>query len=53
MSDHALEMQYVDLAHQSEKAELGMWGFIATEVLFLGGSLVFFATCIRRGWPPR
>src|ERR1700740_2509674 len=30
-------MQYVDLAHQSETAELGMWGFIATEVLFLGG----------------
>ena len=37
MSDHALKMQYVDLAHQSETTELGMWGFIATEVLFLGG----------------
>ncbi|HEX3953674.1 MAG TPA: cytochrome c oxidase subunit 3 [Stellaceae bacterium] len=37
MSESALEMQYVDLAHQSETAELGMWGFIATEVLFLGG----------------
>ena len=36
MSNQALEMQYVDLAHQSETAELGMWGFIATGVLFLG-----------------
>lgn len=37
MSERALEMQYVDLAHQCETAELGMWAFIATEVLFLGG----------------
>jgi cytochrome c oxidase subunit 3 len=37
MSEHALEKQFADLAHQSETAELGIWGFIATEVLFLGG----------------
>ncbi len=37
MSDTVLQPQYVDLAHQSETAELGIWGFIATEVLFLGG----------------
>lgn len=37
MSDHVLEKQFVDLLHQSETAELGMWAFIATEILFLGG----------------
>jgi cytochrome c oxidase subunit 3 len=37
MSGSILQTQYVDLAHQSETAELGIWGFIATEVLFLGG----------------
>ena len=37
MSEQVLEKQFVDLAHQSETAELGIWGFIATEVLFLGG----------------
>jgi cytochrome c oxidase subunit III len=37
MSESVLEKQFVDLAHQSETAELGIWGFIATEVLFLGG----------------
>jgi|SRR5579872_3312893 len=37
MPAHVLEKQYVDLAHQSETAELGIWAFIATEVLFLGG----------------
>jgi cytochrome c oxidase subunit 3 len=37
MSDGVLQPQYADLAHQSETAELGIWGFIATEVLFLGG----------------
>jgi cytochrome c oxidase subunit 3 len=37
MSDTVLQPQYVDLAHQSETAELGIWSFIATEVMFLGG----------------
>jgi cytochrome c oxidase subunit 3 len=46
MSTAPLQTQYVDLAHQSETAELGMWGFIATEVLFLGG--LFTAYCFYR-----
>lgn len=37
MSEDVLKKQFVDLAHQSETAELGIWAFIATEVLFLGG----------------
>lgn len=37
MAEAVLEKQFVDLAHQSDTAELGIWGFIATEVLFLGG----------------
>jgi cytochrome c oxidase subunit 3 len=43
MSDRVLEKQFADLAHQSETAELGMWGFIATEVLFLGGLFVAYS----------
>ncbi|HEX5321264.1 MAG TPA: cytochrome c oxidase subunit 3 [Stellaceae bacterium] len=38
----ALGEQYPDLAHQGETAEYGMWGFIATEVLFLGGLFVAY-----------
>jgi cytochrome c oxidase subunit III len=38
--------QYPDLAHQGETAEFGMWAFIATEVLFLGG--LFAAYSIYR-----
>jgi cytochrome c oxidase subunit 3 len=37
MAEGVLEKQFVDLAHQSDTAELGIWAFIATEVLFLGG----------------
>lgn len=43
MAEHILEKQFVDLAHQSETAELGIWGFIATEVLFLGGLFVAYS----------
>jgi cytochrome c oxidase subunit 3 len=43
MSEHVLEKQFVDLAHQSETAELGIWGFIATEVLFLGGLVAAYS----------
>jgi heme/copper-type cytochrome/quinol oxidase subunit 3 len=56
MSDGVLQPQYADLAHQSETAELGIWGFIATEVLFLGGLFAaysFIATCIQPGSPRR
>lgn len=43
MAAHVLEKQYANLAHQSETAELGIWGFIATEVLFLGGLFVAYS----------
>src|SRR5438270_11280727 len=40
MSDHstaALAEQFDDLPQQKEAATLGMWTFLATEVLFFGG----------------
>jgi len=37
MSAGPLQMQYADLAQQRDTAELGIWAFLATEVLFLGG----------------
>ena len=43
MAGGHLQAQFADLAHQGETAELGMWAFIATEVLFLGG--LFAAYC--------
>jgi hypothetical protein len=33
---HRLEEQYPDLDHQHETAALGMWVFLATEVMFFG-----------------
>src|SRR6476620_2196143 len=33
---HRLEEQYEDLERQSETATLGMWLFLATEVMFFG-----------------
>lgn len=33
---HPLEEQYRNLGHQSEVAKLGMWLFLATEVMFFG-----------------
>jgi cytochrome c oxidase subunit 3 len=43
-------MQYEDLRHQSETAIIGMWLFLATEVLFFGALL--FAYTIYRLWYP-
>lgn len=40
MAEGHLQAQYADLAQQSETAQVGMWAFIATEVLFFG-SLIF------------
>ena len=40
MSEITPEIQYASLEQQSDTAQLGMWVFIATEVLFLG-SLIF------------
>ena len=34
------EIQYATLAQQSETAQLGMWVFLATEVLFFGGIML-------------
>ncbi len=36
LKKHRLEEQYHDLEHQHETAALGMWVFLATEVLFFG-----------------
>ncbi|HUN75180.1 MAG TPA: cytochrome c oxidase subunit 3 [Steroidobacteraceae bacterium] len=42
-------MQYADLEQQSETAQLGMWLFLATEVLFFG-SLIFAYTVYRSAY---
>jgi cytochrome c oxidase subunit III len=51
MSERVLEKQFVDLTHQGETAELGIWGFIATEVLFLGA--LFMAYSVFRYLHPQ
>ena len=45
-----LEAQYSDIHQQSETAQLGMWAFIATEVLFFG-ALVFSYFIYRVAYP--
>lgn len=35
--------QFDDLAQQHEAATLGMWAFLATEIMFFGGALVGYA----------
>lgn len=45
-----LEAQYADTAQQSETAQLGMWVFIATEVLFFG-ALIFPYVIYRIAYP--
>ena len=43
-------MQFVDLRQQHDVAQLGMWVFLATEVLFFGGLIL--AYCVYRiGYP--
>ena len=50
MPSVAPEIQYADMEQQSETAQLGMWVFIATEVLFFG-ALIFSYTIYRwRYW---
>ena len=44
------EMQYATLAQQRETAQLGMWGFIATETLFFG-ALIFTYFIYRNAYP--
>jgi cytochrome c oxidase subunit 3 len=45
-----LAHQFESLAQQSEAATLGMWVFLATEVLFFGG--LFCTYSIYRAWYP-
>jgi cytochrome c oxidase subunit 3 len=42
MSDRALGFQYATLAQQRETATLGMWAFLATEVLFFGALIAAY-----------
>jgi cytochrome c oxidase subunit III len=44
-----LSHQFDDLAQQKEASTLGMWAFLATEVMFFGG--VFTAFVIYRSFP--
>src|SRR6202795_2274038 len=46
----ALAPQFDDLEQQEEAATLGMWVFLATEVLFFGGLFATYA--IYRHWYP-
>lgn len=39
----AIEQQFEDLPQQYESAHLGMWTFLATEVLFFGGFFISYA----------
>jgi len=43
-------VQFVDLRQQHEVAQLGIWAFLATEVLFFGG-LIFAYAVYRFGYP--
>ena len=50
MRDHstALAHQFDDIEQQHESASLGMWIFLATEVMFFGG--MFLGYSVYRGW---
>jgi cytochrome c oxidase subunit 3 len=45
-----LAHQFENLGQQKEAATLGMWVFLATEVLFFGG--LFITYTIYRSWYP-
>ena len=42
MSDQALGFQYATVAQQREASTLGMWAFLATEVLFFGALIAAY-----------
>src|SRR4051794_22186538 len=42
--------QFEDAAQQKDAATLGMWTFLATEVLFFGALFVAYGVC-RTRWP--
>src|SRR5689334_17937453 len=46
----ALAEQFEDMAQQKEAATLGMWTFLATEVLFFGGLFLGYIT-YRHAYP--
>src|SRR4051812_7488867 len=46
MHNPELSHQFEDLTQQSESADLGMWAFLVTEVLFFGG--LFLAYTVYR-----
>jgi cytochrome c oxidase subunit III len=46
----APEPQFASLRQQSQTASLGIWAFLATEVLFFGGVLLAYGV-FRRGYP--
>src|SRR5580700_214720 len=46
----ALAPQFHDLEQQKEVAALGMWVFLATEILFFGG--LFVTYLVYRSWYP-
>jgi cytochrome c oxidase subunit III len=46
MSEARLAAQFVDMRQQHDVARLGMWVFLATEVLFFGGLIL--AYCVYR-----
>ncbi|MBP1634603.1 MAG: ctaE [Acidobacteria bacterium] len=50
LHEPALKHHFDDLAQQKEAATLGMWLFLATEVLFFGG--LFAAYLLYRVWYP-
>jgi cytochrome c oxidase subunit 3 len=50
MPEPAPTFQYATLAQQHDAARLGMWTFLATEVLFFGGTLLAYAV-YRYGYP--
>jgi cytochrome c oxidase subunit III len=52
MPDAQPAFQFADLRQQHEVAQLGMWTFLATEVLFFGGLMLAYAV-YRYGRRPR
>jgi cytochrome c oxidase subunit 3 len=50
MPDAQPAFQFADLRQQHEVAQLGMWTFLATEVLFFGGLILAYAV-YRFGYP--
>ena len=50
-TESRVQVQFDSMPHQKEASTLGMWVFLATEVLFFGG--LFMAYIVYRTWYPR